>query len=98
MIYPKEFQMDGIMWDVDYIMTNNDLNLRNQFLQRIYNKFVNIRYIVGGNKCHKMSVAGVKQMLNNIEVMQKVQQTLHYTTNEVNMIIVLAENEIPFIK
>lgn len=98
MIYPKEFRMDGTLWDVDYIMTGSDSNLKKQFLQRIYNKYVNIRMIVGGNKCRKMTLHEVKSRLRDMEYMQKVQRTLSYTVNDIKLIVFLAENEIPFIK
>lgn len=98
MIYPKEFRLDGELWDVDYTMNVGSKNNRNQFIQRIYNKYVNIRLIVGGNKCQKMSLTQVKSKLEDETQLATVMNVMNYTQKDVALVMFIAENEIPFIK
>lgn len=98
MIYPKELMLNGTSYDVDFLMNNGSKVQKQQFIQRIYNKYVNIRTILGGNKCKKMTLFEVKSRLNDAENMEKVTKTLHYTADEINLIVFIAENEIKMIK
>lgn len=98
MSYPKEFRLDGEMYDLDYIMNNVETRSKKQILPRIYNKYVNIRTILGGNKCKKMTLFEVKTKLQEPENMQKVTNILNYTAKEIDLIVFIAENEIPMVK
>lgn len=97
-IYPKEYHMDGTIWDVDYIMHDGSTTLKKQFLQRIYNQFVALRTILGGRKCQKMSVSEMRKQMEQPENLMKVQNAVGWKAEQVEFIIFMAENEIPFVK
>lgn len=98
MIYPNEFRLDGEFYDLDYIMNNVEQRAKKQLIPRFYNKYVNIRTILGGNKCKKMTLFEVKTKLEDPKNMEKVTNVLNYTASEINLIVFIAENEIPMVK
>lgn len=98
MIYPKEYMINGVLWDVDYTMNEGSDENKRQFLQRIYNQYVSIRTVVGGQKCRKAGLDKVKTLLAEPDMLTKVKNTLGYDEKQVNLIIFLAENEIPFVR
>lgn len=98
MNYPTEFRLDGQVWNVEYTMNEGSQANRKQFIQRIYNKYVNIRQIAGGNKCRKMSKLVLFDKLKDPSIMLNVTTVLGYNEEEINLIMAIADQEIPFIK
>lgn len=98
MIYPKEYYINGKLWDVDYAMNVGSAENKRQLLQLLYNQYVAIRLVLGGNKCNKASLLMVKEWLEDPQKRQKVRETLNMSDKDIDMIVFISENEIPFVR
>lgn len=97
--YPEIVNLGGSEWHVKAIMTGEtSQGLKNQFLQEVYHWYVNIRMIVGGNKCNKMRLSQVKTELANPKQRWLVYDTLSIDDNIIDMLVGIAENNIKMIK
>ena len=101
MIYPTEYKINGTMYNVDALFNgelSNDETAKRQFLGQLYHQYNAIRMIKGGKKCQKTHIDEVKKWLELDKNRERVRIALRYTDKQIDFIMFLAENEIPFVR
>lgn len=98
MIYPKEYQINGEFYDLDAIFNGQDENSKRVVSAKLYNQYRNLRMVLGGRKCQQPYVAKVKQMLEDPEMREKVKSSLGYSDAKIDLLVFVAENELPFVR
>lgn len=88
----------GTYEDPEELLKSGDGYTKSLLLKDLYNRYVNLRYLAGGNGCAKSPYLKVYSTLHKPENLKRIEERYGYTEEELDYFLNLAKENLPFIK